>query len=246
MDNKIALVTGGASGIGKATSAYLAMKGTKVYVTDINDKIGLATVEAINQHGGRALYRHLDTGHKSDIDKVFGEVINAEGNIDYLVNNAGIAGAMTDSHKVKQADWDRMLNINLSGVFYCMQACLPYMMGRGGSIVNVSSQAGINGMARGMPYAAAKHGVIGLTKSAAMEYGKANIRVNAVCPGFIETEMINDVPEFILDFSTKYRVPMRRLGTAQEVAQSIYWLLSNESSFINGHSLSVDGGFGAG
>lgn len=246
MSKKIAVVTGGASGIGKATSLCLGMRGTKVYVTDINDKLGMEVVEAINGHGGEAVYMHLDTSTKAAIEKVFSHIIELEGHIDWLVNNAGIGGKMAPAHEVEEEDWDLMLRINLSGVFFCMQAALKSMIGKGGSIVNVSSQAGLNGMAKGMPYAAAKHGVIGLSKTAALEYGRENIRVNTVCPGFIETPLIDDMPDYIIEFSTKYRVPMRRLGTPLEVANTIYWLLSDESSFINGHSLSVDGGFGAG
>ena len=246
MSQKIAIVTGGASGIGKATTICLATKGAKVYVTDINDDLGKLTVKEIIDAGGSAEYRHLDSSKKADIDALFDQIAADEGKIDWLVNNAGIGGTLVHSHQVESSDWDRMIAINLTGVFYCMQAGLKHMNDVGGSIVNISSSAGLNGMARGMPYAAAKHGVIGLTKTAAIEYGKKNIRTNAVCPGFTETAILTDIPDMILEFSTRYRVPQRRLGTVVEIAKSIHWLLSDDASFINGHCLSVDGGFQAG
>lgn len=247
LTNKITLVTGAASGIGKATAITLATKGAKVIVTDIKDSAGQATVEEIIAAGGEAVYYHLNVGDKAQIEAVIAKIVETEGRLDCAVNNAGIGGTMTPLHEVTFENWNKMININLSSVFFCMQAQIKAMIPKGGGgIVNIASLAGLNGMALGSPYCAAKHGVVGLTKSAAIEYAKANIRVNAVCPGFVETDIIDPIPDKIIDFSIRYGVPMKRLGKPAEVADAIAYLLSDAASFITGHSLRIDGGMTAG
>lgn len=244
LDSKVALVTGAGTGIGRATSIALAREGAKVMVTDINEKEAMATIDLINEGGGNATFHLLDVSNVESINNTITKIVQAEGSIDLAVNNAGIGGTAAPIHEAKLEDWMMMMNINLTGVFLCLQKELQVMLQNGGGrIVNISSLAGLNGMPMGAPYSAAKHGVIGLTKTAAMEYGKYNIRVNAVCPGFIETPILEGVPDKILEYSTKMRVPMRRIGQPEEVANSILWLLSEDSSYINGHSLFVDGGF---
>lgn len=245
-NNKIAFVSGAARGIGKGTAEELANHGVKVYVTDILDDEGMATAKAIQERGGQAEFIHLDTGNADQINTVIGQILDKEGRLDYAVNNAGIGGTLTAFHDTSKENWDRMMAINVSGVFYCMQAQLKAMLQQGsGSIVNVSSLAGLNGMAYGAPYSAAKHAVIGLSKSAASEYGKHNIRVNAICPGFTKTDIISTVPENILEFSTQHRVPLKRLGEVSEIAKSIRFLLSDDASFITGMTMNVGGGFQA-
>ena len=244
IENKVALVTGAASGIGKATAIRLGALNAKVMVTDLNEQGALETVNAIETAGGYAKYFHLDVSKKEEIDRVISQIFSDEKALDFAINNAGIGGKLGPMHEVKPEDWDRMMAINLSGLFYCMQAQIKYMLQQGsGGIVNISSVAGLNGVALGSPYSAAKHGVIGLSKSAAQEYGSRNIRVNTVCPGFTQTEIIEGVPDKVLDFTTKFRVPMRRLGQPEEIASAIIWLLSEESSFVNGHSMILDGGY---
>lgn len=247
LKGKVAFVTGAASGIGRATALLLAKENAKVMVTDINESEGNKTTQMINESGGYAKFFRLDVTQITDVQAICQTILESEGQIDLAVNNAGIGDIVSPIHQINQSTWERMLAVCLSGVFYCMQECLKQMLTKGyGRIVNVSSLAGLNGVAGGAHYSAAKHAVIGLTKSAAIEYGSKNIRVNAVCPGFIQTAMYDSVPKHIQDFSTQYRVPMKRIGTADEVAKTILWLLSDDSSYVNGDTILLDGGFKAG
>jgi len=245
--NKVALVTGAAQGIGRETAILLAKKGAKVMVTDINVEEGNKTASIINDAGGYAKFFKLDVSKKKNIQSVCKTIHSSEGSLDIAVNNAGISGGIGQIHEIPFESWKRMISICLSGVFYCMQEELKYMLPKGfGRIVNVSSLAGLNGLATAGDYVAAKHGVIGLTKTAALEYGAFNVRVNAVCPGFIQTAIMDDVSQEVQDFITQMRVPMKRIGTAGEVAEAIVWLLSDSSSYVNGDNLLLDGGFKAG
>lgn len=244
MKDKVALVTGAATGIGRATAIALATAGANVMVSDINQKEGLETIRIIEEKGGKGRFFLLDVSKKEQINQVVKTIVEEEGSLDLAVNNAGIGGVPGPFHETKMEDWDQMMQINLTGVFLCLQAEIKHMLKNGGGrIVNVSSLAGLNGMVGGGPYAAAKHGVIGLTKTVAAEYGRFNIKSNAVCPGFIETPILENVPQKMLDYSTNLRVPMKRIGQPEEVAKAIVWLLSDDSSYVNGHHLLVDGGF---
>lgn len=247
LKDKVALVTGAATGIGRATALALGEKGAKVMVTDIQEAVAKETVELILKAGGYAKFYSMDVRKKDQIDTVVQEIIKEEGSLDVAVNNAGIGGGFAYLHEVTFEDWNEMMSVNLSGLFFCMQAEIKCMLNQGGgTIVNVSSIAGVNGIATGGPYSAAKHGVIGLTKTAALEYGSLKIRVNAVCPGFIDTPMIEDVPDKVIDYTTKTRVPLKRIGEADEVANAITWLLDQDSSYVNGQIMYLDGGFKAG
>ena len=227
--NKVAFVTGAAMGIGRSTAILLAEKGAKVMVTDLNEEQGKETTRIINDSGGYATFYRLDVSSKEEIAAVCNTIFKTEGSLDLAVNNAGIGGSMKPMHEIPAEKWENMLSVCLSGVFYCMQEELKLMLPKGGGrIVNVASLAGLNGVGGGSSYAAAKHGVIGLTKSAAIEYGAYNVRINSVCPGFVQTAILDNVPKEILDYSTQIRVPMKRIGTAEEVAKSIVWLLSNQ------------------
>jgi len=246
LENKVALVTGAASGIGRATALTLAQKGASVIVTDIQEEMGKETASLIQQAGGQAVFYPLDVTNKSAIKEVVVKGIEQYGPINLAVNNAGIGGAIASTHEVSDADWDRMMAINLKGVFYCMQEEISAMLHhKGGSIVNVSSLAGLNGFRMNAPYSVAKHGVIGLTKSAAAEYATLGIRVNAVCPGVIQTPIWAAAPE-MMDMVVQARVPMQRAGQSEEIAHSICYLLSEEASYITGHCLPIDGGMETG
>lgn len=243
LKDKVALVTGAATGIGRATAIKLAAHGAKVVAADINETATKETLRIITDAGGSGRFMQLDVSKPDQVTAVMESIMATEGQLDMAVNNAGIGGVMAPIHEVKLDDWQRMMDINLSGVFYCLQGEVRCMLPKGGGkIVNVASLAGLNGVPGGSPYAAAKHAVIGLSKSAAVEYGNYGIRCNSVCPGFIETPIIDGLPESFLDKYTQHRVPMKRLGQPEEVADTIYWLLSDQSSFINGHSLMIDGG----
>ena len=246
-EKKVAFITGASSGIGRAAANKLAKHGAVVIVTDIDEKQGQETVELIQKDGGTAKFFVLDVGDKAAIKTTMLKAIEEFGPIKLAVNNAGIGGVLAPVHEVKDEDWDRMMQINLTSVFQCMREEINCMLHHGGgNIVNISSLAGLNGFKGNAPYSVAKHGVIGLTRSAAQEYGTLGIRVNAVCPGFTETAIIHkDMRDFVNKL-TKVRVPMQRIGRPEEVANTIAWLLSEESSYVNGTYVEVDGGMQAG
>ena len=244
-NKKIAFVTGGGDGIGRATSVALSACGAKVIVTDINEKMGKQTVDQIKSMGNEASFYKMDVSVETEVKSITEIVVEENKKIDLAINNAGVGGDFESIHKTDLSDWNSTLNINLNGVFLCMKYQIKYMLrNRFGRIVNVSSMAGLKGVGGGASYSASKHGVIGLTKSAAIEYGDHNIRVNSVCPGFIDTKLIQNVPKNVIDFNMKIN-PMKRIGKTKEVADSILWLLSEKSSFVNGHSISIDGGYGS-
>ena len=244
--NKCAVVTGAASGIGQATAVLLGQHGAKVIVSDINEAAGQVTVKMIEEAGGTAKFIACNVASKEEVKELMIQSIAAFGPVKYAVNNAGIGGVLSPLHEIKFEDWDKMMAINLSSVFYCLREEISAMLHHGGgNIVNVASLAGLGAMPGGSPYCAAKHGVIGLTKTAAVEYAKLNIRVNAVCPGWTETAILDNLSKEMLDSSISSYVPMGRMGKPNEVAETILWLLSDKSSFVNGHCLAIDGGMKA-
>jgi len=246
--DKVALVTGGGSGIGRATAVLFAQEGAHVAVVDLNLETAEETAQMIIDEGGQAFAFQADVSRAVDVQAMVGEVVARYGRLDCAFNNAGIEGGTVRTMEVEEADFDRIMAVNLKGVWLCMKYELEQMVAQsGGAIVNTASAAGLVGTHSMPVYAASKHGVVGLTRSAAVEYGRKNIRINAVCPAVIDTPMVQrgfeTFPQFV---ETSIRVnPMRRLGQADEVARAVLWLCSDAASFTNGMTLTVDGGFTA-
>lgn len=248
LSDKVTLVTGGGSGIGRATAVLFAQEGAQVAVADVNLDTAEDTVQMITDNGGQAFAFQADVSRAADVQAMVGEVVARYGRLDCAFNNAGIEGLPTRTMDVSEDDFDRIIAVNLKGVWLCLKYELEQMVAQGGgAIVNTASVAGLTG-AHSMPaYAASKHGVVGLTRTAAVEYGRKNIRINAVCPAVIETPMVTrgfeTLPQFLE--ATIHINPMRRLGQADEVARAVLWLCSDAASFTNGLALTVDGGFTA-
>lgn len=245
--NKVALVTGAGSGIGQAAAAAFAREGARVVVSDISEEHGHATVRAIEAAGGAAVFVACDVGVPTQVEALVAATEKAYGRLDCAFNNAGIGGAQAPTGEYPEASWTSVLAVNLTGVFHCMKHELAAMLrSGGGAIVNNASILGTVGFANSPAYVASKHGVIGLTRTAALEYATRGVRVNAVCPGFIDTPMLAGA-----GLSTNPAVraaleamhPVGRLGTSDEVAAAVLFLASDAASFITGHPLLVDGGY---
>jgi NAD(P)-dependent dehydrogenase (short-subunit alcohol dehydrogenase family) len=251
MKNKTIIITGAASGIGRATALLAAEKGANVVISDYNLEGCEETLSLIKKAGGEANIIGCDVSKLDDVKLLFAKAKDHYGQINATVNNAGIGGALEYFHKYDDDLYHQIIAINQTGVYYCMKEAIKMFLSQkvGGTIVNTSSLAGIGAAPRMGPYAASKHAVIGMTKAAASEYGKYNIRVNAVCPTVIETPMgagyINDEANQASMEMIKGSIPMKRFGQASEVAEAIIWLSSESSSFINGQEMRVDGGMRA-
>ncbi len=237
-DGKVALVTGAGSGIGRATALAFARDSARVVVSDISDEGGEETVRLIQAAGGEATFVHADVSRADEVQALIDEVVRSRGRLDYAHNNAGVLGAMSYTADCTEEDWDRTIAINLKGVWLCMRSEIPQMLSQGGgAIVNTSSAAGLVAF-QGLPaYVASKHGVAGLTKAAALDYARDGIRVNAVCPGFIDTPLI----EGIASGDLRRILPIGRLGTPEEVAEAVVWLCSDAASYVTGHTMVIDG-----
>lgn len=247
MKNKIAVVTGAATGIGRATAIVFARDGAKVAIVDINEKELKETAEQIKQQGGEVLSLVADISKEDDIQKMIQKTVDTFGKLDIACNNAGIGGDSAATGDYSTEGWDKVLNINLRGQFLCMKYEIEAMLkNHSGSIVNISSILGHVGFAQAPAYVAAKHGLLGLTKTAALEYAEQGIRVNAVCPGFIETPLLEKAGITTDEENKQYIIslhPAGRLGKAEEVAEAIVWIASEKASFVMGHPLLVDGGY---
>ncbi len=246
LQGKVAIVTGGGSGIGRATSLAFASEGAKVVVADIVSTGGEETVKMIREAHGEAIFIKVDISKAEEVQNMVDKTVEVFGRLDCAANNAGISPPPISIARCTEEDWDKVMNINLKGVFLCMKFEIPKMRkSGGGSIVNTASMVGLVGDGGHPAYAASKHGVVGLTKTVAIMYGKAGIRVNAVCPGVIRTPMSEQTfaayPE--LRATSIGMAPMDRFAEAEEVARAIVWLCSDEASFITGHALPVDGGY---
>lgn len=245
LEGKAALVTGAGSGIGRAAAAVFAREGARVIVSDVNVEGGEETVAAIQKQGGEARFIRCDISKPAEVEALIRGTVEAFGRLDCAVNNAGIAGVMAPTADYPEEIWDRIMATNLKGVWLCMKQEIQQMLKQGGgSIVNTASAAGLVGMPMAPAYVAAKHGVVGLTKTAALEYAKANIRINAVCPGVVRTPMItsgiNGSPE--LEAAVVSIEPVGRMGQPEEIGEALVWLSSSAASFITGAALPVDGG----
>ncbi len=244
--DKCALVTGGGTGIGRSCSILLAQHGAKVVVSDVNDAEGQKTVALIEAAGGTAKYIHCDVSVQEQVKNMVKEAVSTFGPVKLALNNAGIGGDMAPIHEIDMNVWNKIIAVNLTGVMYCMQEELKVMLATGGgSIVNVASLAGVGGTPMMSPYGVSKHGVVSLTKSGAIEYGKYNVRINAICPSWIETPILDGFDRELLDKQVKRMIPMKRIGEPEEVAETVLWLLSDKASYINGHSMHIDGGLRA-
>jgi NAD(P)-dependent dehydrogenase (short-subunit alcohol dehydrogenase family) len=245
MTNKVALVTGAASGIGRATALAFAREGARVVVSDTDVDGGNQTVELIAAHNGDAIFVRTDVSVSAEVQHLVQQTIEKYGRLDYACNNAGIGGEAALTADYSEESWNRVIGINLTGVWLCMKYEIQHMLRQGGgSIVNMASILGWVGFQTAPAYVASKHALLGLTKNAAIEYGTQNIRVNAVCPAFIRTPLIEKTmsEEQIAQVLTPLH-PIGRIGTPEEVAELVIWLCSDKASFVTGGAYLVDGGY---
>jgi NAD(P)-dependent dehydrogenase (short-subunit alcohol dehydrogenase family) len=245
LEEKVALVTGGASGIGRATALTFAREGAKLVIADMNEEGGQQTVHMLTEQGGEAIFVRTDVSKAVEVQALISTVVETYGRLDCAHNNAGISGGgRARTAEYAEDTWHQVITVNLTGVWFCMKYEIPQMLSQGsGAIVNTASVAGLIG-GRGLAaYVASKHGVVGLTKTAALEYAQQGIRVNCVCPGVIQTPMTERA---LSDPALKAQItarPIGRVGTPEEVAEAVVWLCSDAASFVTGHTMTVDGGY---
>ena len=242
---KVAFVTGAANGIGRAAAIAFAREGASVAVADVSEKGNLETVRMIEDLGGRAFALRCDVTRAEDVRAALRKTIEAFGRLDFAFNNAGIEYTIQPAADISEDEWDRIVAVDLRGVFLCMKHEIPLMLEQGGgAIVNTSSGAGVKGFKGGAAYVAAKHGVIGLTKAAALDYAASNIRINAVCPGIIDTPMMDrfsgGTPEGRQ--AVIAQEPVGRMGKPEEIGAAVVWLCSDAAAFVVGHAMVIDGG----
>jgi NAD(P)-dependent dehydrogenase (short-subunit alcohol dehydrogenase family) len=244
LDGKVAIVTGGSLGIGKATALTFADGGVRVVVSARRSEEGEKVVKEIRDNGGEAIFVSADVSKSVDVQKLIAATVDHFGGLDFACNNAGIVGEWNSLTDISEEQWDSVLGINLKGTWLCMKYEIPEMERRGqGAIVNISSINGMRGSASGADYTASKHGIIGLTRAAARGYASKGIRVNAICPGYTVTPMLEGIHKGNIPDELGSRMPMGRLGSPEEIARAIVWMCSNQASYITGQTLVVDGGF---
>ncbi len=243
IENKVAIITGAGSGIGKSTAELFAKEGAKVVVSDINEVNGNSAVNKITNDGGVAFFIKADSSKPEDNEALVKQTLKKFGSLDITVNNAGIGGPLSITGEYPIDGWKKVIDINLSGVFYGLRYQIPAMLQNGGSIINVASILGQAGTKFSPAYVAAKHGVVGLTKAAALEYADKKIRINSIGPGYIKTPLVMNT----LDSDTLNTLvalhPIGRLGESEEIAELLLWLASSKSSFVTGAYYPVDGGY---
>ncbi len=243
--NKIVIVTGAGSGIGKATAIHFAKFGATVVVSDRQEAAAKEVVKIILEEGGKAISIPADVTSFEAVENLVAQTVKEFGRLDVIVNNAGIGPNLLRTHQSTLKDWDKVIAVNQTGVFYCMKVALvQFLKQGGGNIVNIASLAGLKASPNNISYSASKFAVVGMTKSVAMEYATKNIRVNAVCPGYtvsaLLTQLINAKPE--MDAVLKSVIPMKRYGRAEEIADAVVWLASDNTQFMTGQTITLDGG----
>lgn len=242
-ENKVALITGGSFGIGKATAVAFAQRGAKVVIADVVENPD--ALKEIKGAGSEGIFIKCDVSKEKEVSEMIDKAIQHFGGLDYAFNNAGIEGQMANTQDCTEANWDKTLSVNLKGIWLCMRHEIPHLLKKGGAIVNCASIAGLVGFP-GLPaYVASKHAVIGLTKTAALENAKSGIRINAVCPGVIKTAMVDRITgkDKVAEKQFESMEPVGRMGQPEEVASAVVWLCSEGASFVTGHALAVDGGW---
>jgi NAD(P)-dependent dehydrogenase (short-subunit alcohol dehydrogenase family) len=242
---KVAFVTGAANGIGRAAALAFAREGASVVVADISESGNQETARLISDLGAQALAVRCDVSRGDDVRQALNATIERFGRLDFAFNNAGIEYKIQPAVDVTEEEWDRIMDIDLRGVFLCMKHEIPLMLKQGGgAIVNTSSGAGVKGFKGGAAYVAAKHGVVGLTKAAALDYAHANVRINAICPGIIDTPMMDRFSGGTAEGREAViaQEPIGRMGTPEEIAAAVVWLCSDAAGFVVGTALIVDGG----
>ena len=251
LKNKVILVTGGGSGIGRTTALAFAREGAKVAIADVDETGGSKTVDLIAETQGESIFVRADVSLSADVEAMVAQTVAHFGRLDCGFNNAAAVKAHLDAisptHEYPEENWDQVIAVNLKGVWLCMKYELQQMLKQGsGAIVNTASALGLVGVENLSGYVASKHGVVGLTKTAALEYANQGIRVNAVCPGYIQTPMIEArMAEPEIKTRLLAKEPMGRVGTPEEVAEAVVWLCSDAASFVTGHAMAVDGGWTA-
>jgi NAD(P)-dependent dehydrogenase (short-subunit alcohol dehydrogenase family) len=246
MTGRVALVTGAGMGIGRAIALAFAQEGASVMVVDVNAEAGKGTVEVIEKSGSKALFVRCDVSKGEQVRAMVGTTVKEFGRLDYACNNAGIHNPLPESlTEVDETMWDRIIEVNLKGVMFCMKHEVPSMLKQSsGVIVNIASLAGLSCEPGSYAYTASKHGVVGLTKTAAFEYAKAGLRINAVCPAVIETPMLVTAPAEVRQ-ALLSKHPIGRFGKAEEIAAAVIWLCSDLSAFVTGTTIVLDGGASA-
>jgi NAD(P)-dependent dehydrogenase (short-subunit alcohol dehydrogenase family) len=247
--DSVVLITGGSSGIGRATALAFAREGAKVAIADVSVERCEQTVDEIRATGGEATCMECDVSDPEEVNAMVHEVVNVFGRLDYAFNNAGVEGVQAPVAEYPKKTWDVVLGVNLTGVWLCMKHEIIQMVKQGGgAIVNMSSILGVTGTENACAYVAAKHGVVGVTKAAALEYASQGIRINAVCPGYIDTPMLERAGVTLNEESRRSLAELHalgRLGTSEEVAEAVLWLCSEQASFVTGHAMLIDGGYTA-